>query len=213
MKRLIIPAFVWLLMAGCSSSRITHSWKNDNISARRFNTILVLGLIRDADVGLREKMENHLVGDLRALGYEATSSLQRYGPKYFRTMTEENVADTLKQSGFDAVLTIVLLDKTKERYYVPGRVSYSPYSFYQERFWGYYTTMYDRIYMPGYFATSTRYFWESNLYDVPSKALLYSVQTESFEPASSEAMGHEYGRIIVKDMTAKNILPAKKLGF
>ena len=206
-------ALIILLAAGCSSSRITHSWKNENVSPKSYNRILVIGLLRDADLDLREKMENHLAGDLKMMGYNAVPSLQQYGPTSFRSMGEEKVIDTLTKSGFDAVLTIVMLDKTKERYYVPSRVYYSPYSYYQGRFWGYYATMYDRIYMPGYYASSTRYFWESNLYDMDAKALLYSVQTESFEPASSESMGHEYGQLIVKDMTSKNILAAKRLGF
>jgi hypothetical protein len=35
---------------------------------------------------------------------------------------------------------------------------------------------------------------------------VYSVQTQSFDPGSSESLGHEYGQLIVKDMVKKNIL-------
>ena len=71
--------------------------------------------------------------------------------------------------------------------------------------------MYNRVYGPGYYVTDTRYFWESNLFDVASKELIYSVQTESFDPASSETLAHEYGKLIVKDMVKHRVLSRKEL--
>jgi hypothetical protein len=173
---------------------------------KNFKKILVLGLNTESDINTREKMENHMVGDLKLLGYSAVSGLKEYGPKSFRNMDEDDMLAKLNNSGFDAVITIVLLDKQKERNYVPGHVYYSPYMIYQSRFWRYYNTMYDRIYTPGYYAIDTRYFWESNLYDLTTKELLYSVQTESFDPASAETLGHEYGKMIVNDMVKNNVL-------
>jgi hypothetical protein len=89
---------------------------------------------------------------------------------------------------------------------VPGRVYYSPYVVYHRRFWGYYTTIYDRIYTPGYYSVDTKYFWESNFYDIATRELLYSVQTRSFDPGSAESLAHEYGRIIIGDMDKNGIL-------
>ena len=151
-------------------------------------------------------METHFVGDLKELGYNAVSSVQEYGPKAFDKMDEEAALSKLKNSGVNAVITIVLLDKEKERKYVPGNMSYSPYSYYYNHFWRYRSTLYRRIYEPEYYVTSTKYFWESNLYDMGTQNLVYSVQTQSFDPANSESMGHEYGRIIVKNMVKQNVL-------
>ena len=202
----ITASLAFLFLLSCSSSHITHSWKSEYILSKKYNKILVLGLNIEEDIRTREKMENHMVGDLRELGYTAVSSLKEYGPKAFRKMDEEAVIAELQSSGYDAVITIALLDKSKEKHYVPGRVYYSPYIIYQRRFWGYYTTIYDRIYTPGYYTTDTRYFWESNFYDVAAKDLLYSVQTESFDPASVENLAHEYGKLIVGDMLKHQVL-------
>jgi hypothetical protein len=195
-----------LAFAGCTSSRITTSWKAENALPQKYNKIMVLGLIRETDRTIQENMENHLVGDLQALGHTAVSSLKEYGPKAFDNMDESTAVARLKNSGVDAVITIVLLDKQKESKYVPGNVYYSPYSYYSNRFWGYRTTLYQRIYEPGYYVTDTKYFWESNLYEMGNQKLVYSVQTESFDPANSESLGHEYGQLIVKDMVKQNIL-------
>ncbi|OQP63757.1 hypothetical protein A3860_22720 [Niastella vici] len=205
----LLPVIGLIFLGACSSSRVTHSWKSE-FPAKNYNKILVIAL-SGTDMFTRQKMEDHLVGDLSNQGYNATSSLKEFGAKAFRQMNEEAVLDKLQNSGFDAVITIVLLDKEKERYYVPGRMNYSPYAFYYHRFWGYYTTIYDRVYTPGYYITNTKYFWESNLFDVSSKELIYSVQTESFDPASSEMLAHEYGKLIVKDMVKNQVLSKKEL--
>ena len=166
----------------------------------------MLGLTRESDRSIQENMENHLVGDLKEFGYNAVSSLQEYGPKVFDKMEEEAAIEKLKDSGVDAVITIVLLDKKKERRYVPGTLYYSPYGYYYNRFWGYRVVLSRRIYETGYYVTDTKYFWESNLYDMKTQKLIYSVQTRSFEPASLENMAHDYGTLIVKNMVREKVL-------
>lgn len=193
-------------MVSCSSSRITNSWKSDSIPEKKFNKIIVVSIIAGSDWAIRDKMETHLVGDLSDKGYTAISAIKEYGPKYFENMNETAVLEKLTNSGVDAVVTVVLLDKNKEQYYVPGKVYYSPYSIYQRNFYGYYTTIYNRVYTPGYYQVDTKYFWESNFYDLKNKSLLYSVHTETFDPESIEILAHEYGLLIVNDMSKKAVL-------
>ena len=207
MKNKILLGFIGLLlMSSCSSSRITSSWSAAGSAPKKFNKVLVLGLIRDQDRSICTYMEQHMVDDLKALGYNASSAQAEFGPKAFENMCEKDAVDKIRQAGADAVITIVLLDKSKEQYYVPAQRENLPRSVYYRRFGGYYTTVFDRIYSPGYYVTDTRYFWESNLYDMGTKDLLYSVQTESFDPNSSESLGHEYGKLIVENMVNKNVL-------
>lgn len=213
MKQLkYLSLIITFILLGCSTSRITSTWKAENVQPRNYNKVLVLGLIRESDRTVREKMEQHLLGDLQALGYNAICACDEYGPKAFENMTEKDALNKLTHSGIDAVLTVVLLDKTRERYYVPAQINYSPYVIYRNRFWGYYTTMYDRIYSPGYYTVETKYFWESNLYDMDGKRLLYSAQTRSFDPASTESLAHEYGQLLVKDMVKHNVLSIQSPG-
>jgi hypothetical protein len=195
-----------LIFSGCSTTKIKSTWKAENAGPKSYNKILVLGLIREADRGLQENMENHLVGDLCDLGYNAFSALKEYGPKGFEKMDEQAALAKLSNGGVDAVITIVLLDKERERRYVHSQTMYSPYGYYHSHFWDYYGTMYHRIYEAGYYVTDTRYFWESNLYDMSDQQLVYSVQTQSFDPANSGSLGHEYGRLILKNMVKTKVL-------
>jgi len=205
-NNIMIAGIFLLLLSGCSSSRITSSWSVADAGPKKYNKVMVLGLIRDQDRSISEYMEKHFVDDLKDLGYNAVSAQVQFGPKAFENMCEKDAVDKIRSSGADAVITIVLLDKSKEQYYVPAQRQNLPRSVYYRRFGGYYTTIYDRIYSPGYYVTDTKYFWESNLYDMTTKDLVYSVQTESFDPNSSESMGHEYGKLIVENMVKKNVL-------
>jgi len=197
---------ILFVLAACSSTRVTSSWKAESTGPQKYNKILVVCLIKESDRSIQEKMEKHLMGDLKELGYNSVTSLEEYGPRAFDGMEESAVINKLKSSRIDAILTIVLLDKEKESKYVPASIHYSPFGYYHGRFWRYYGTMQNRIYEPGYYVTDTRYFWESNFYTVTNETLLYSAQMKSFDPVNTEAMAHEYGQTIVKDMEKQQVI-------
>jgi hypothetical protein len=190
-----------LFFLSCSNSRITSSWKGGNATTiAAGNKILVLGIIREKDIRLRMQMEGFMVDALKAKGYNAVSAYTLYGPKMFGNKDEEAVLNQLRNSGIDEVFTITLLDKARERNFQPGAMyPYSP-------FWGYYNYWYGRMYDPGYISVDTHFFWESNLYDVSSKKLLYSAQSRSTNPSSAGSMGKDYSKAVIKNMTQQGIL-------
>jgi hypothetical protein len=205
MKR-YIPCISFYCMCAfalaCSNSRLTSSWRATNASViATSNKILVLGIIQEKDVRLRMQMEGWLVDALKAKGYNAVSAYTLYGPKMFDNKSEEAVVGQLRNSGIDEVFTIALLDRNRRREYVPGS-AYYPYG----PFWGYYNYMYGRVYSPGYTTITTHFFWESNLYDVRSKALLYSAQSRSTNPASASDMAKDNGNAVIKDMVKKGLI-------
>lgn len=112
----------------------------------------------------------------------------------------------VKKKGYDAVITIALLDKQNEKSYNPGNVNYTPVGTYYNRFGRYFTTVYNRIYTPGYYSTTTDYFWETNLYDAKGDKLIYSAQSQSFDPSGITMLSKEYGKSIVKDLSEKGLI-------
>lgn len=206
MKRNLFFALLLLLtVTSCTSSRITSSWKEPASTPVNYKKVLVIALSQP-DNALKEQMEKHLVADLQSHGMQAISAYEQYGPKAFENMTEQATLEKIQNTGADAILTIVLLDKSKERNYVRSNISFTPYAVYYNRFWGYYTTLYGRVYTPGYYVNSTEYFWGSNLYDAASKKLVYSVQTKSFDPENTQALAHEYGQLIINNMIHQKVI-------
>lgn len=204
-KNLIFFCIV-VLLENCYSSVITNTWQAEDSNKKMIKKVLVLAIDNNKDRSIRVKLENHLVIDLTKKGIEAFSAIQSYGPFFLSGLKESEAINKIKGQGFDAVLTVVLLDKEKEKNYIPGRITYTPYSMYYRRFWGYYSTVYERVYEPGYYTENTNYFWESNLYDLSDKSLIYSAQTKSFNPMNLEFLADEYGKIISNDLFKKGIL-------
>jgi len=204
-KNLVFFCIV-ILLEHCFSSVITSTWHAENSNKKSIKKVLVLAIDNNKDRSIRVKLENHLLNDLIKRGIEASSSIDKYGPLFLSGLQESEAINKIKDQGFDAVLTVVLLDKEKEKHYIPGRITYTPYSMYYRRFWGYYSTVYDRVYEPGYYIENTNYFWESNLYDLSDKSLIYSAQTKSYDSNNLESLADEYGKIISNDLFKKGIL-------
>jgi len=196
-----------VLMAACTSSKVTSSWKDPAASKdlTQFKNILVVGM-QPNNRQLKEEMENYLTEDLKKKGVTATASFDAFGPKAFAKQTDDQIADMVRKKGYDGVITIALLDKQNEKSYVPGNVNYTPVGVYYSRFGRYYSTIYDRIYTPGYYSTSTDYFWETNFYDARADKLVYSAQSKSFDPSSITSMSKDYGKLIVTDLTEKGLI-------
>ena len=161
MKKIFLILSAALLFS-CQTSKITATWTDKDVSPKKYNKILVLGVLKDNDRELQSKMEKHLAGDLNDLGYSAFVASDVFPVGTFVKGDTAKAIEALNSKGFDAVLTIVLLNKEKEKYYVPGRAIHTPYAPYHDRLDLYYYTMYDRIQTEGYYETGTKIFWESN---------------------------------------------------
>ena len=204
--KLIGASLFLLILMSCNSTKVTSSWQANDATQNNFHKIIVYGIFNQKDRTMRETVENELVAQLNSLGYNAVSALAEFGPKAFAKVKEDDIANELKTSGFDAVITTTLLNKDKQRDYTPGNVSYTPIGV--RRFGRYYSTIYDRVYQPGYYTTSTNYFLESNLYDLNTSEIKYSVQSKTFDPSSSAQLADDYSKKVIKDMKKKGILRA-----
>jgi hypothetical protein len=197
---------LFLLLASCSSTNVTNSWKDKDIEQANFRKVLVIAMLPEKDRSLRQQMESEMVDDLSKRGYAAISSYAEYGPKAFDGMNERQVLQQLDRSKIDGVITVSLLNKEQSENYVPGSVRYEPYAVVYNRFYRSYQTYYNRVYTPGYTDTQTNYFFETNLYDVSRNKLLYSAQSKSFDPASAGQIANEVSKAVVKDMQNNGIL-------
>ena len=205
MKKIFFVLGVTVIFS-CQTSKITNTWTENNISPKKYAKVLVLGILTDNDRELKFKMEDHLAKDLNDLGYNALAANKIFPPNTFVKGDTARAVDAINREGFDAVLTIVLLNKVKERQYVPAKPLYDRETTLFNRFNRYYYSIHDRIYAEGYYTENTKLFWESNFYDIDNKKLIYSSQTRSFDPGSKETLAHYYGILIANNLVKKKIL-------
>jgi hypothetical protein len=207
MKKLLATTLlgVLALFYSCSSTKIITSWKSSNDS-RNYRKIMVVGIIKDSGIALRSQMETHLVNDLKNIGYNAVSALNEFGKGGLANLEQEETYVKLCNKGIDAVITVALLDKKKEKYFIPAPVKYYSNLYYYNRIWNYNAIQADLISPKGEYAESIQYAWESILFDLQTLSPVYTAQTKTFDPASTETMAHEYGKLIVTNMVKKKVL-------
>jgi len=207
MKKIFcLGAVTLMLISSCSNTQLITSWKAPEATLQNYNKILVVALTGSKDRELRESIENAVAGRLSDEGLNTATASQQFGPRSFRTMSEDEAVRTVNDNGFDAVMVVSLLDKQQESNYTPGYISSTPYAVARNRWYGGYRVIYDRVYNPGYYTTTVDYTLEADFYQTRGDILVYSAQAKSFDPASSEDLAGDFSRTVVKDMIGKGIL-------
>jgi hypothetical protein len=205
MKKLFFISLLAFLVS-CQTTKITQAWAAKDARPVKFKKILVLGVLNDNDAELQSNIENHLADDLRTMGYLAIAANKVFPAGTFVKGDTARAVAAINGKGFDAILTVVLLDKKKEPYFVPGRITDYTYYDQNSRFNRYYNTVAEQIFTPGYFGEETKYIWENNFYDVNSHRLIYSARSRSFDIASKSTLAHTYGLLMAQSLVDKNIL-------
>ena len=201
-----LGAFILLaLIITCSSTKIASSWKADDAKTKPYHNIMVWGMMPEKDSLMRKQVEVHLVNDLVSKGYHAVSSLEVYKEKAYKKLTAGEILSEFKQTGVDAVVTMVLLKKEKEEKYYPGGVFNQPVNS-SGNLDRYHTDIFDKVLTPGYYISTTNFYWEAVLFELVKEKPVYVVRTNSFDPASTERLAHENGELIIKDMMKKKII-------
>lgn len=156
-------------------------------------------------------IETELAEELRAQGVSVSTSSELFPPNF----TDENVPgreemlETIRGNGHDAILTVAVIDEETETRYVPG-TAFAPmnrFGFYNT-FWGYFNYWQPQIYDPGYYTQDKIYFLETNLYDAETQDLVWSAQSETVNPTDLERFSEGFAEVTVNAMAEDNVLDA-----
>lgn len=198
MKRLgVLLVCIGLLpISACTSTKLTSSWKTPDARLDTSKKMIVIALVSPRDRNLRILMERELVNELHKEGLNAVSSFAQYGPDAVLSGTEDEKAalHKFRNDDVDQVLTIAMVDKTKTKGYVPS-YPYAPY----------YRGWYGGMFTPGYYTTDIRYEWDTNLYDLVQKKLIYNAQSEAIDPPTAYKQASQFARQIIRDMQRQQL--------
>lgn len=207
--RIVSILVIIITMVGCSpSTKITALWKSGEANEAPATSVLVAALT--ARTSARQQVESDLSDLLQKNGVKAFNSIDVMPPN-IQSPDKPDPSALLKkvaERNVDAILTVALVDKQKETHYVGGAAGYAPIaSFgYYGRFTGYYTAWVPMMMSPGYYQENKRYFIETNLYDAGTERLLWSAQSETYNPTDLETFSETFARIIVQKMKADNLI-------
>jgi hypothetical protein len=188
---MILAAFLWACTA---ATQVSGTWTKPGFNGKKFKKVVVIGMLLNPNAQNRATLENNMTADLQRYGVNAVSSAGILSPELFDKDSDGKIDDMdsakaifarkITESGADGALVISVKRVQDKTRYVPGSYDYyfpsSDYGYIDV----YYFTTWNYNLIPGYDVTTTDVFTETNLYAVDKKELLYSVQSETVNPAT-----------------------------
>ncbi len=187
--------------------KITTSWINPEAKTKGpFKSIFVMVLAKSNAASF--DVEEMMATTINSRGNKAVMSSDVFPPQLAvsESLSQEQMAEAIKKTGSDAVLIIAVLDVLKVDTYHPS-TSYYPmnYGMYGS-YYGYYNYYYPQVSSPGYYSSDRTYYIESNFYDLASNQLLWSIQSEAYNPTSLESWYKEYSYQLLAELKNEGLI-------
>ncbi len=194
---------VLILMNSCASTDHVRDWTSSEDYNRSFNKILIMGLVNR--ISLRNDIEYEMVDAANKIGLIAINSMNMFPPELSKPFDDtEQLKAKLREKNFDGILTVALIDVSEERYVGP-ETKYVPLVYYN-RFTNYYHRTEALVYKPGYYSLQTRYFIETNLYELKNGALVWSGRSYAFDPEDIDKIVSSYAKKLFKELLKNGVI-------
>lgn len=203
MDRLLFLGLCIYVLGSCASQQSIRSWQSSEDLLRSFDKIAVFGMANSTTI--RTELESEIVSSARKQDINAVNGMSLFPPELGKPFEDiERVKSRLKEKAFDAIMTVAIIDESAPRYIKP-ETTYEPLLYY-DRFRNYYYKTYALVYRPGYFSTSSRYFLETNFYELSSGELIWSGRSRVFEAVEFESYLTGYAKRLFRELKAANTL-------
>lgn len=205
--KLLYAVLFAFLLSGCATQKITTSWINPEAQTKGpYTSIFVMVMAQSKAASF--DIENRMAQTITSRGNRAIRSNDVFPPQLSlsENFTKEQLAEAIQKTGSDAVLTIAVLDVLQVETYNPGTAYYPMnYGMYGS-YYGYYSYYSPMVYSPGYYSTDKTYYIETNFYDLASDQLLWSIQSEAYNPTSLERWFKEYSYQLLAELRSEKLL-------
>jgi hypothetical protein len=208
------------------ATNITASWKDPQ--AKTYRNFFVAALVKNRPA--RTSIESNIWENLKRERVKATKSLDILGHSEKVETAEEKKAavEKIRSLGYDAVVVVTLLRTQEESRWVEGASSYTPANIgvgsgyinpltngasvpgAYGAFGMYYIDASTPFNTPGYYEKDKTYFVQCNVYDVETTNLVWSAQSETFDPGNVAAASDDFAHVMVNALKAANIIYKKE---
>ncbi|HEX6191426.1 MAG TPA: hypothetical protein VFZ42_03640 [Chitinophagaceae bacterium] len=201
---------VIFLIVSCTASKGTAGvWVNEEkAKGKSFSKIFVI--VMTADVEARLNVETEIVNAAVSRGIQAVKSIDLlpmdiHNPKM---PTKDEVVSKLKENACDAIFIASVLQKDEKVGYTQGGTAYAKAPYYVQGgdFYGYFSDWHPTVSMPSYYTHDKTYYMLSNLYDVASAEIMFSIKSEVFNPSSLASFSRSYVKTLFSKLEEAKLL-------
>lgn len=180
-----------------------RTWSTTEEYDKQFQKIMIIGLVNN--VAIRSEVEFEVAEAARETKLIASKGINTFPPELGKPFDDiERVKERLRERNYDGVITVSLIDVKAERY-VNSQTTYEPLVFY-DRFSNYYYRTYDLVYRPGYITVDSKYFIETNFYELRGGKLVWSGRSGIFSPVDMTAFLKRYSKGLFRELALENII-------
>ena len=192
-------SFVFLIIS-CAGTELTHKHVNEAYKGKPVSDILVIAITGNEDS--RRSFEREFVAQLKSAGVEAISSEDAIPMPADLKMKKEMILNAVNQFENDAVIITHLIDKGKKEVYTRGGSAH-------RSFYGFYHSRYSDAHSSGYSSTSKTVRLETNLYDIKTEKLIWSVQSKTWSKDSKYRIINDVIKVVINDLQDNKLISPK----
>ncbi len=185
-----------ILIISCAGTELSHDQRNEAYKGKPVSNILVIAITGNEDS--RRSFERKFVAQLKSAGVEAISSEEAIPMPADLELKKEMILSAVNQFKNDAVIITHLIDKEEKEVYTRGGTAHGGY-------YGYYSRHSNR----GYTTTSKTVRLETNLYDVKTEKLIWSVKSKTLSKDSKDQSINDVIRVVINDLLNNKLITPK----
>ncbi len=193
-RTLFFSIFTFFINACATTTSLQSVWFDKQYTGAPLNNIMIIAVTEKTRN--RRVFEDALVKQFGQSGVKATASYTAF-PGVDK-LSKKMIAEKSKTLNLDGIIiTTITAIENEELYYPPATTYATPHPYYYN-IWTYYPQVYERHGLPKYTVKYENVKLESNLYQADSGKLLWSAQSELFDPKSrdlntvSESLGWKF---------------------
>ena len=199
-KWVIYVVFSGVFIIACAGTKLTHTWVDETYHGKPVSNILVIAVTHKEDN--RQSFEDKFVSQLKVSGVEAVSSYNVIPIPADLELKKEEILKVVKKLKNDAVIITHLVGIEEKESYTPPEQDRGGY-------YGHYGWAYGYTHEPGFYRTHTIVRLATHLYDVKTEKLIWSGESESLDPGSTNQIIDDVIEVLIKDLQKNNLLPTK----
>jgi hypothetical protein len=167
---------------------------------------MVVAILPDEDSLVRDNIETSFSTALSNLGYKTVTAVSEFGRTGLRNLDEDETYIKVRDKGIDAVVTVALVNKTRETSNLPVAAHNYRNNFYFNRIFQYK----DNLTQPGTNTRNEQYYWECLLFDISKLEASVSVQTVPSSKPTQLKMSNDLSRRLIRKMAKEKTLKKQK---
>ncbi len=193
-RTLFFSIFTLFLNACTTTTSLQRVWFDKQYTGAPLNNIMIIAVAENTRN--RRIFEDALVNQFGQSGIKATASYTEFPG--IDKLSKKMIAEKSKTLNLDGIFITTITAIENEELYYPPATSYATPKPYYYNIWTYYPQVYEKHGLPSYTVRYENVKLESNLYQAGSGKLLWSAQSELFDPKSgdlntvSESLGWKF---------------------